>query len=37
MQVDFMARLRGTRRFEGVAELLEQIRLDVEQARSLAS
>jgi riboflavin kinase/FMN adenylyltransferase len=37
MHVDFLARLRGTRRFEGVAELLEQIRLDVEQARSLAS
>jgi FAD synthase len=31
--VDFVQRLRDTRPFAGVAELVEQVRRDVEQAR----
>jgi riboflavin kinase/FMN adenylyltransferase len=37
IQIDFLERLRGTRRFDGVADLLEQIRADVEDARRRAS
>jgi riboflavin kinase/FMN adenylyltransferase len=33
IQLDFLDRLRGTRRFESVDELLSQIHADVEQAR----
>jgi riboflavin kinase/FMN adenylyltransferase len=36
LEVDFLERLRDTRRFAGPAELAEQLRLDVEQARRLA-
>jgi riboflavin kinase/FMN adenylyltransferase len=36
LAVDFLARLRDTRPFAGVADLLEQLRHDVEQARTLA-
>ncbi len=34
--LDFVARLRDTRKFAGPAELVEQLRLDVEQARRRA-
>jgi riboflavin kinase/FMN adenylyltransferase len=34
LEVDFVARLRGTRRFEGPAELVAQMREDVERARA---
>jgi len=34
--VDFLERLRGTRPFPAVEELLEQLRADVEQARVIA-
>ena len=33
--VDFVARLRDTRPFAGAAELVEQLRTDVEQARRI--
>jgi riboflavin kinase/FMN adenylyltransferase len=36
LDVDFVARLRDTRPFSGVAELIAQLRTDVEQARLLA-
>src|SRR5439155_11386097 len=36
LAVDFLARLRDTRPFAGVADLTEQLRRDVEQARRLA-
>ncbi len=32
IELDFLDRIRGTRRFDGLEELLNQIRLDVEQA-----
>ena len=35
--VDFIARLRDTRPLAGPADLIEQLRLDVEQARMIAS
>ena len=35
LRLDFLARLRGERRFESVDELVEQMRADVEQARVL--
>lgn len=35
--VDFIQRLRLTQKFAGVAELVEQLKRDVEQARKLAS
>jgi riboflavin kinase/FMN adenylyltransferase len=35
LAVDFVARLRETRPFRGVGELVEQLRRDVEQARAL--
>jgi riboflavin kinase/FMN adenylyltransferase len=35
LAVDFVERLRDTRPFSGVAELVEQLRVDVEQARRL--
>ncbi len=35
LQVDFIKRLRGERRFESVPALVEQMKLDVEQARAL--
>ena len=34
VQLDFLDRLRGSRKFDGVEALLEQIRADVESARS---
>jgi riboflavin kinase/FMN adenylyltransferase len=37
LAVDFVDRLRDTRPFGGVAELVEQLRRDVEQARKLAA
>jgi len=37
LAVDFLARLRDTKRFAGVAELREQLQRDVEQARSIAT
>src|SRR5262249_13902839 len=36
LAVDFLARLRDTRPFSGPAELREQLRQDVEQARQIA-
>ena len=35
MRVDFLARLRGERRFDAVEALVEQMRLDVEQTRRM--
>jgi riboflavin kinase/FMN adenylyltransferase len=35
LRVDFLARLRGERRFDAVEALIEQMRLDVEQTRRL--
>jgi riboflavin kinase / FMN adenylyltransferase len=35
LRLDFLARLRGERRFDSVDELVEQMRADVEQARVL--
>jgi riboflavin kinase / FMN adenylyltransferase len=37
LRLDFLARLRGEKRFQSAEELIEQMRLDVEQARSIAS
>jgi len=37
LAVEFLARLRDTKRFAGVAELREQLQRDVEQARAIAS
>ncbi len=37
LRVAFIARLRGEKRFEDVAELVEQIQLDVENARNLCA
>jgi riboflavin kinase/FMN adenylyltransferase len=36
MEVDFLARLRPSRRFDDLTSLLAQIRIDVDQARELA-
>jgi FAD synthase len=36
MALDFLARLRDTRPFAGVNALVEQLKLDVEQARTIA-
>lgn len=36
IELDFLERLRGTRKFDGVSELLDQIRVDVEQAWTIA-
>jgi riboflavin kinase/FMN adenylyltransferase len=33
LTVDFIARLRDTRRFQGAAQLIEQLRRDIEQAK----
>jgi riboflavin kinase/FMN adenylyltransferase len=35
LSIEFIARLRDTRRFQGVAQLVEQLRSDVEQTRRL--
>jgi len=35
LRIDFLSRLRGERRFDSVAALVEQMELDVEQARML--
>ena len=37
VELDFLARLRPTRRFEGLDDLLPQIQADVDQARRIAS
>jgi|SRR5262245_40225113 len=37
LAVDFLARLRGTRKFEGVDALVEQMRQDVAEARRIAA
>jgi riboflavin kinase/FMN adenylyltransferase len=37
MEVEFVARLRDTRPFQGVADLTEQLKRDVEQAREVLS
>lgn len=37
LRVAFIARLRGEKRFEDVEELVEQIQLDVEEARNLCA
>jgi len=37
LTVDFLNRLRDTRKFAGVAELVEQLRLDVERALQIAA
>jgi riboflavin kinase/FMN adenylyltransferase len=37
LAVDFVERLRDTRPFPGVAQLVEQLKLDVERARQLAT
>lgn len=37
LRVEFLARLRDTRRFGGPAELIEQLSRDVEQAKSIAT
>lgn len=34
LEVDFIAHLRGTRRFEDVAELIAQVRADIDQTRA---
>jgi riboflavin kinase/FMN adenylyltransferase len=36
LAVDFLERLRDTRKFSGAAELVDQLRLDVEQAQRIA-
>src|SRR5205085_9559724 len=36
LAVDFLARLRDTRRFNGPTDLIEQLRNDVEAARGIA-
>ena len=36
VDVSFVTRIREERRFSGVDELTEQIRLDVEEARNMA-
>jgi riboflavin kinase / FMN adenylyltransferase len=36
MRLDFLTRLRGERRFDSAQELIDQMRLDVQQARALA-
>ena len=35
LRLDFLARLRGERRFDTVEALVEQMHLDVEQTREL--
>ncbi len=35
LQIDFLSRLRGERRFDSVEALVEQMHLDVEQTRLL--
>ena len=35
VELDFIQRLRSTRRFNGQEELLEQLRLDIDQARQV--
>jgi riboflavin kinase/FMN adenylyltransferase len=37
LRLDFLARLRGERRFDSVEELVEQMQLDVEQARAICA
>ena len=37
LRIDFLARLRGERRFDSVDELIEQMGSDVEQARALCA
>jgi riboflavin kinase/FMN adenylyltransferase len=37
LAVDFLERMRDTRRFGGAAELVAQLRLDVDQARQIAA
>jgi riboflavin kinase/FMN adenylyltransferase len=37
LRLDFLARLRGERRFDSVDELVEQMQLDVEQAREICA
>jgi riboflavin kinase/FMN adenylyltransferase len=37
LRLDFLARLRGERRFDSVDELVEQMQLDVEQARAICA
>lgn len=37
LRLDFLARLRGERRFQSAEELIEQMRRDVERAREIAS
>jgi len=37
LQLDFISRLRGERRFQSAGELIEQMRLDVERAREIAA
>lgn len=36
VEVDFVARLRGTRKFDGLDDLVRQVRADIESARRLA-
>jgi riboflavin kinase / FMN adenylyltransferase len=37
LQLDFLARLRGERRFDSVEDLVAQMQLDVEQARTICA
>ena len=37
LRLDFLARLRGERRFDSGEELIEQMRLDVDQARAICA
>jgi riboflavin kinase / FMN adenylyltransferase len=37
LRLDFLARLRGERRFDSAEELVEQMQLDVEQARAICA
>ena len=37
LRLDFLARLRGERRFDSADELVEQMQLDVEQARAICA
>jgi riboflavin kinase/FMN adenylyltransferase len=37
LRLDFLARLRGERRFDSVEALVEQMQLDVERARAICA
>jgi len=37
LTIEFLARLRGERRFDSVESLVDQMKLDVEQARAICA